>query len=94
MLFYEFLQSNIRNRIIVVLKNGVSISGELSNVDPYMNLSLQEVNAAGECPGLSGVHTCSIRGSSVKYVMMKKNDKLLEALNSGSRLRMLFDKCC
>ena len=94
MLFYEFLQTNLKSRMLVVLKNGVSISGELCSVDPYMNLSLQEVNVAGDYPGLNGIHTCSIRGSSVKYLMMKRNERLLEALNSGSRLRMLFDKCC
>ncbi|AFM99077.1 small nuclear ribonucleoprotein [Encephalitozoon hellem] len=93
MLFYEFFRSNIGKRIFVMLKAGVYVSGVLSNIDPYLNLSLLEVNILSNHPGLDSISVCSIRGSSIKYVLVDKDSTLLQGVNAGSRLRMILDKC-
>ncbi|ADM12311.1 U6 snRNA-associated ribonucleoprotein [Encephalitozoon intestinalis ATCC 50506] len=93
MLFYEFFKSNIGKRIFVMLKAGVYVSGVLNSIDPYLNLNLEEVEILSDHPGLSGTSLCSIRGSSIKYILADRDAGLLQGVNAGSRLRMILDKC-
>ncbi|CAD27153.1 U6 snRNA-ASSOCIATED RIBONUCLEOPROTEIN [Encephalitozoon cuniculi GB-M1] len=93
MLFYEFFRSSIGSRVSVMLKAGVYVSGRLGGIDPYLNLSLLDVRILSSHPGLSSISVCSIRGSSIKYILVDKDAKLLQGVNAGSRLRMILDKC-
>ncbi|AFN83798.1 U6 snRNA-associated ribonucleoprotein [Encephalitozoon romaleae SJ-2008] len=93
MLFYEFFRSNIGKRIFVMLKAGVYVSGVLNSIDPYLNLNLLKVKILSNHPGLDSISLCSIRGSSIKYILADKDSNLLQGVNAGSRLRMVLDKC-
>lgn len=92
MLFYEFFRANIGTRVSVMLKTGVNVSGVLASIDPYLNVKLRETEVASENPGLDTISVCSIRGSSIKYILTSAEEKLIEGVNSGSRLRMILDR--
>lgn len=93
MLFYRFFKANMGTRMLVMLKTDVYISGVLVGVDPYLNVKLRDTRILSEHPGLCSVSVCSIRGSAIKYVLIDEDEKMIEGVNSGSRLRMLLDSC-
>lgn len=93
MLFYEFFRSSVGSRVFVMLKAGVYVSGVLESIDPYLNVNLSDAEVLSMHPGLSRVSVCSIRGSSIKYILAERNDELVRGVNAGSRLRMILDKC-
>lgn len=85
MLFYEYFLKKLNQKITVVLKNNLRISGDLVNVDPYINLKIKNIQLHSDCIGLNDMEICSIRGYSIRYVVLEK-DKLLKKLNEGTRL--------
>lgn len=92
MLFYEFFRSNIGSRVQVMLKTGICVCGVLCSVDPYLNIKLQETRVLNRHPGLGVLSTCSIRGSSVKFVLSEECSALVQSVNAGSRLRMVLER--
>lgn len=93
MLFYEFFKSNLGTQVLVLLKTDLYISGTLASVDPYLNIKLCDIRILSGHPGLSKVSVCSIRGSSIKYMVSEKNEWQQENLNSATRLKMMLDRC-
>jgi U6 snRNA-associated Sm-like protein LSm2 len=74
MLFYSFFKTQVGKTITVELKNDVSISGNLSSVDQFLNLKLTGITVAEaeKYPYLLSVKDLFIRGSVIRYVSMDK----------------------
>ncbi|ONH68295.1 U6 snRNA-associated Sm-like protein LSm2, partial [Cyberlindnera fabianii] len=69
------------------LKNGVEIKGTLKTADQFFNLKLDNVSVANESkfPHLSSVKSIFIRGSTVRYVQISKNDVDTNLLQDAAR---------
>ncbi|KAI5151286.1 U6 snRNA-associated Sm-like protein LSm2 [Enteropsectra breve] len=55
MLIYEFLRQNGRKKITLHLKNSMTVSGTVANVDPFLNITLTDAEFSIIEP--STVHT-------------------------------------
>ena len=96
MLFFEYFKSQLNNEIIVNLKNDISISGILKNVDPFLNIKIENVIAISTNEfikinkSITNIKLCSIRGSAIKSVELKKNG-LEEHMVEATRIKCNLD---
>ncbi|SCU83724.1 LAFA_0D05270g1_1 [Lachancea sp. 'fantastica'] len=77
-----YLLTNAKGQQMVIeLKNGETIAGQLVNVDNWMNLTLSKVThtSANDCVKLPEMY---VRGSFVKYI--KLQDDLIEKVKQNS----------
>jgi U6 snRNA-associated Sm-like protein LSm2 len=92
MLFYELFKSLVGKSLTVMLKTNVYLCGTLASIDPFLNLKLTNAEVLSDHVGLKGISTCSIRGTSIKYLLIGGKDEVVEKINVGSRLRLLLEK--
>ena len=87
MFFYSFFKTLVGKRVVVELKNGLSLCGTLHSVDQYLNVKLVNVSVedAKKFPQLVAVKNCFVRGSVVRYVRMSAADVDTELLQDASR---------
>jgi len=88
MLFYSFFKTLIGKEVTVELKNNLCIVGTLHAVDQYLNLKLTDISVIDEdkYPHMMSVKNCFIRGSTVRYVQLNKDDVDVELLQDAARL--------
>eukprot|EP01120_Amphizonella_sp_Union-15-10_P001303 TRINITY_DN11370_c0_g1_i1.p1 TRINITY_DN11370_c0_g1~~TRINITY_DN11370_c0_g1_i1.p1 ORF type:complete len:102 (+),score=19.71 TRINITY_DN11370_c0_g1_i1:44-349(+) len=88
MLFYSVFKTLIGKEITVELKNNLCIIGTLHGVDQYLNLKLTDISVVEEekYPHLMSVKNCFIRGSTVRYVHLKKNTLDVDVLQDAARV--------
>lgn len=88
MIFFEYFKTQLNNEVVVNLKNDMSIFGILKNVDPFLNIKIENAIATSNNEfiiidkSISNIQFCSIRGSAIKSVELKKNgleDHMVEA---------------
>lgn len=89
MIFFEYFNTMISKRVVVVLKNGLCVSGVLASVDPFLNIRLEGVQVEENNPALATISHCSIRGSAIKMLRLPHSEELEVLLSDASRLR-----CC
>ncbi|AET40993.1 U6 snRNA complex subunit LSM4 Ecym_7144 [Eremothecium cymbalariae DBVPG len=80
-----YLLTNAKGqRMLVELKNGETIEGELTNVDNWMNVTLGNVVHKGGEQVLE-LPEIYVRGSVIKYIKLQDDiiDKVKQQLNSG-----------
>lgn len=92
MLFFEYFRAVSRSNVTVELKNGVVLSGILKVVDPFLNISLENVSVQSDCPVISKMETCSVRGSSIKLIRLKPCEPADSVLMEGTRLKSCLGK--
>jgi U6 snRNA-associated Sm-like protein LSm2 len=92
MLFYEFFKSYVGKSLTVMLKTNVYLCGTLASIDPFLNIKLKDVRVLSNNVGLRGISVCSIRGTSIKYLLAEKREEVVDRVNMGSRLRLLLEK--
>lgn len=89
MIFLEYFKRHLGKATRVILKNEMVITGTLKNVDHFLNLQLRR--AKGEYPGLGKMELCSIRGSSVKYIELERNEELEKRVTDATILKFTLD---
>lgn len=94
MIFLHYFQQFYDQRIEIVLKNGMTISGKLFGVDAFLNFRLVEVEIsnADQSEGLQNISLLSIRGSSIKHVKTDQEENLIESLLESTRNRFIINK--
>ena len=93
MLFFEYLKYQIKQEVVVVLKNGIAIKGRLINVDPFLNIKLDcitdyssEHDFLNIQKGMSKIYKISLRGSGIKCIELTPNGKE-ELLTDACRIK-------
>ncbi|KCV69008.1 hypothetical protein H696_04428 [Fonticula alba] len=87
MLFYSFFKTLVGKPVAVELKNGVVIRGDLTSVDQFTNLKLENIQVVDDhlYPHMSSVSSCLIRGSVVRYVHLRPDDVDCDLLQDATR---------
>ncbi|XP_055331523.1 U6 snRNA-associated Sm-like protein LSm2 [Paramacrobiotus metropolitanus] len=87
MLFYSFFKSLIGKKIVVELKNDMSLGGTLDSVDQYLNMKLMDVAVTdpAKFPHMLAVKNIFIRGSVIRYVHLPAEEVDVELLQDASR---------
>ncbi|ODQ60558.1 hypothetical protein WICANDRAFT_61129 [Wickerhamomyces anomalus NRRL Y-366-8] len=91
MLFLSFFKTLVDREVTVELKNGIELKGTLKTADQYFNLKLDNVSTTNELkfPHLSSVKSIFLRGSTVRYVYISKNDVDTNLLQDAARREAL-----
>jgi U6 snRNA-associated Sm-like protein LSm2 len=92
MLFFEYFKKYLNKKIKITLKNEMIVSGILKNIDHFLNIQLLDTQFDSPVPALGDSFLCSIRGSSIKYVNLDKNEELEKRITDGTYLRFSIDK--
>ncbi|KAI4292775.1 U6 snRNA-associated Sm-like protein LSm2 [Pancytospora philotis] len=87
MIFYEYFRTMAEGRVVVSLKCGVTLSGVLKAIDPFLNISLEGVEIPGDCPAFAAMRVCAVRGSAIKTIRLSPNPAGEKLLADASRLR-------
>ena len=68
MLFFSFFKTLVGQEVVVELKNGVTIRGQLISVDQYLNVKLKAISVddSTKFPQLDALKNCFIRGSVIR----------------------------
>lgn len=68
MLFFSFFKTLVGQEVVVELKNGVTIRGQLVSVDQYLNVKLNSISVedATRFPQLAALKNCFVRGSVIR----------------------------
>ncbi|CAD7929219.1 unnamed protein product [Amoebophrya sp. A120] len=78
MLFYQWFQTLAQKKadVTVELKNDLQIQGQIVAVDQFLNIRLNQVTCSDpdKFPYLLSLKNCFIRGSTLRYVHLKKDD--------------------
>mmetsp|Transcript_14401 Transcript_14401/g.36461 ORF Transcript_14401/g.36461 Transcript_14401/m.36461 type:complete len:95 (+) Transcript_14401:915-1199(+) len=87
MLFFSVFKTLEGKEVVVEMKNGVELLGELHSVDQYLNVKLNNVRPvnADRFPQLASLRNCFIRGSVVRYISLSKSDVDVALLQDASR---------
>ena len=87
MLFLHIFRSLQGKVVIVQLKNNVVIKGILESVDHFYNVKLvqTEVLESANCPMTKALSSAFIRGSSILYIELPKDEVDLELLHDATR---------
>ncbi|ODQ82647.1 hypothetical protein BABINDRAFT_56471 [Babjeviella inositovora NRRL Y-12698] len=91
MLFFSFFKTLVDQEVTVELKNDISITGTLKSVDQFLNLKLDNITCNNDTkyPHLIAVRNLFIRGSTVRYVHLKKESVDTNLLQDAARRGML-----
>jgi small nuclear ribonucleoprotein (snRNP)-like protein len=73
--------------VIVELKNGLLLKGELYSVDQYLNVKLVKMSVvdAQRFPQLMSLSTVFVRGSVIRYIQLPKADVDTQLLQDAAR---------
>ena len=58
MLFFEYFKAKLNERIQIVLKNEMKVSGILTNIDPFLNMRIEDAIFEDLHPGLRNMTVC------------------------------------
>lgn len=92
MIFFEYFKKYLNKKVKITLKNDLCLTGILKNVDHFLNMQLQDTIPAIDNPGLGKSFLCSVRGSSVKYVDLERDEDLENRITEATYLRFSLDK--
>lgn len=92
MIFFEYFKKYLNKKVKVTLKNELKLVGILKNVDHFLNMQLVDTMPEVATPGLGKSFLCSVRGSSIKYVDLQKNEDLESRITDATYLRFSLDK--
>ena len=86
-IFYSFFKTLVGKTVVVELKNDLCLTGVLESVDQYLNLKLSDVAVADEArfPQLVPVKKCFIRGSTIRYIQIPRDEVDTELLQDAAR---------
>ena len=87
MLFLHVFRTLQGKRITVHVKNGIVIEGTLQSIDHFYNIKLinTETKDAGNLNMVSTLSTAYIRGTSVLYIELPKDEIDLNILHDATR---------
>eukprot|EP01039_Chlorochromonas_danica_P006479 gene6479-7144_t len=87
MLFFSFFKTLVGQEVVVELKNGINVKGQLVSVDQYLNVKLQSlsVDDSSRYPQLSCLKNCFIRGSVIRYIMIPPAAVDVDLLQDAAR---------
>jgi U6 snRNA-associated Sm-like protein LSm2 len=73
-LFYSAFKTMVGKEVTVELKNDLAVTGVLHSVDQYLNIKLAGIRVADPArhPHMASVRNCFIRGSVVRYVVVRQ----------------------
>lgn len=85
--FFSFFKTLIGKVIIIELKNGLALKGNLHSVDQYLNVKLTNMTVVDpqKYPHLVAVNNCFIRGSVVRYIQLPAAEVDVELLQDAAR---------
>lgn len=92
MIFFEYLKTQLNKEVNVSLKNSMVLKGTLMNVDHFLNIQLLRTVPEEETPGLGKMFSCSVRGSSIKYIDLEKDKVLEDRVTDSTYIRFSLDK--
>jgi|TARA_B110000091_G_C13624514_1_gene394402 U6 snRNA-associated Sm-like protein LSm2 len=86
MIFFSFFKTLVGKKIMVELKNDLTLVGTLHSVDQYLNIKLESVQVVDSkrFPQLTSVKSVFIRGSVVRYVQIPRNEVDTELLQDAA----------
>lgn len=89
-LFYSFFKTLVGKEVVVELKNGLSIRGQLHSVDQYLNVKLSDISVEDEAryPHLISVNNMFIRGSVIRYIQLPSSAVDTSLLQDATRKDM------
>lgn len=70
MILFRFLMKLSNESVTVELKNGTVVSGTVTGVDVQMNIHLKNVKMTVKNSDPVALDTLSVRGSTVRYVIL------------------------
>ncbi|KAK4537275.1 hypothetical protein CDCA_CDCA11G3300 [Cyanidium caldarium] len=88
MFFAALFQTLVGQVVTVELKNDLCIRGTLLSVDPYLNVRLADVvvTEPEAFPALLALrHSCTVRGSCVRYVHLPPDQVDVQLLQDATR---------
>ena len=87
MLFLHLFRSLQGKKVIITLKNSIVIQGILQSVDHFYNVKLvqTEVLDTANSPITKALSSAFIRGSSIIYIELPKEEVDLELLHDATR---------
>ena len=85
-------------KVTVELKNDLAITGVLHSVDQYLNIKLTATRVVNEAkyPHMASVRNCFVRGSVVRYVLVRRSVVLFVVVCCGAAFLdwPLMPYCC
>ena len=87
MIFYSFFKTLVGKPVCVELKNDLSLTGTLESVDQYLNVKLSNVDVVDKerFPQLLACKDSFIRGSTIRYIQIPRNEVDAELLQDAAR---------
>lgn len=87
MLFLQLFQSLEGKEVTVELRNDMMVRGILQSADQYYNFRIKNVEVLNSPPSinLNILKDMFIRGSSIRYIRMSREDVDLELLHDATR---------
>ena len=73
------------------MKNDLSLTGTLESVDQYLNVKLTNVEVVDKerFPQLVSVKSCFVRGSTIRYIQIPRDEVDTELLQDAARKEAL-----
>ncbi len=86
-IFYSFFKTLVGKAVCVELKNDLSLTGTLESVDQYLNVKLTNVEVVDKerFPQLVSVKSCFVRGSTIRYIQIPRDEVDTELLQDAAR---------
>ena len=86
MIFFSFFKTLVGKKVMIELKNDLTLVGTLHSVDQYLNVKLEEVQIVDQkkFPQLTSVKSIFVRGSTVRYVQIPRNEVDTELLQDAA----------
>lgn len=77
----------LETKVIVELKNDLSVHGTLDSVDQFLNIKLTDISLTDpdKYPHMLSVKNCFIRGSVVRYVQLPAEEVDTSLLQDATR---------
>ena len=85
--FCSFFKTLVGKAVCVELKNDLSLTGTLESVDQYLNVKLTNVEVVDKerFPQLVSVKSCFVRGSTIRYIQIPRDEVDTELLQDAAR---------
>ncbi|KAI5172354.1 U6 snRNA-associated Sm-like protein LSm2 [Nematocida sp. LUAm3] len=91
---YSMFKSLIDKRVDILLKNDVSLSGKLVDVDTYSNIKLSNIKIEAHPDDLfipyKNQDNLFLRGSGIKLLWINESDLHMDRLEDSVRKSVLF----
>lgn len=87
MVFLQLFRTLEGKKVDVELQNGVILRGVLQTADQFHNVRLvdPEVIEAMNCPQLNTLASAYIRGSTIRYIHLPKDEVDVDLLHDATR---------